>query len=91
MTYRVAEPLPECSKCERPVRRAVYTSTGGLCTACAAWAGAVRVVGTEQAQAEVDQLREWQTTVARIRRAEVVAAAERAQRRRLRQRQRRQR
>lgn len=88
MTAQTAEPLPECNgaNCGRPTRRAVWQSTGGYCTACAAWAGAVRVVGEDQAAAEVDQLREWQQTVHRIRRAEALEAAERAQRRRARQR-----
>lgn len=86
MTLHLAEPLPECSDCGRPVRRAVHEATGGLCTACSAWEHSASTVGPQAASEAVQQLRDWQDTVARIRRAEVLAAADRARRRRLRQR-----
>lgn len=35
MIRKVAEPLPECPVCERPVRRVVAERTGGLCSECA--------------------------------------------------------
>ena len=88
MAAQQAEPLPECSSCGRPTRRAVWDNTGGTCTACTAWDHAVVTVGPDQAAAELAQLREWQQTVRRIRRAETLAAAERAARRRAKARQR---
>lgn len=84
MTIRQAQSLPECSDCGRPTSRAAHAAHGGLCTACAAWTNAATVVGPQAADQAVQQLREWQNTVARIRRAEVLAAADRARRRRLR-------
>jgi hypothetical protein len=30
----VSEPLPECSLCERPTRRATWEANGSLCTEC---------------------------------------------------------
>lgn len=81
MTVHIAEPLPECSQCGRPIRRSVAANTGGLCTADAAWSQTVAEVGIDQAAAVMDDLREWQDTVARIRRAEVVEAVQRRQRR----------
>lgn len=86
MTVRLAQPLPECGECGRPTRRAVYDATGGRCTECAAWATAPARVDLDDDGAGLDQLSEWQTTVARIRRGELLAAAERARRRRLRRR-----
>lgn len=83
MTVHLAQPLPECTACGRPTSRAAHAAHGGLCTACAAWNNAATVVGPQAADQAVQQLREWQNTVARIRRAEVLAAADRARRRRL--------
>lgn len=31
---KIAEPLPECSLCGTPTRRAAHESNGGLCTGC---------------------------------------------------------
>lgn len=91
MTVTQAAPLPECEQCGRPTRRAVYAATGGLCTPCAAWDTAAAVTTPQAADDGVQQLREWQDTVRRIRRAEAVAAAARARRRLARREQERQR
>lgn len=31
---KIAEPLPECVICERPVRREAHQRNGGLCSRC---------------------------------------------------------
>lgn len=34
MSYRIAEPLPECGMCENPMLRETHTRNGGLCDGC---------------------------------------------------------
>lgn len=75
-------PLPECASCGRPTRRQGWLRRGGRCAECAA--ATLPVVLAEDRL----QLHEWQTTVARIRRAEAEAKAERAVRRQARRQQR---
>lgn len=82
MSIQLPASLPECERCGRPTRRTVHARTGGHCTACYTWDKAATAVGPVDAAAELDQFREWQSTVFRIRRAEVKAAAVRAARRR---------
>lgn len=78
-----AEPLPECSVCGKPVRRAVWAARGGRCTADAAWSDLAASIGPWQAADEAVRLREWNETAGRIRRAELRQAAERQRLRRL--------
>lgn len=75
-------PLPECSSCGRPTRRAGWSRRGGRCAECAA--ATLPVVLAESRL----QLQEWQQTVQRVRRAEAEQEAARADRRRARRQQR---
>ncbi len=34
MTIKLPPPLPECTVCGTPTRRAVHNATGGLCSTC---------------------------------------------------------
>lgn len=70
-------PLPECAGCGRPTRRATFEQLGGYCSSC-------KPIEHPAARAERSQLRDWQETVARIRRQEALRAAARAERLRLR-------
>lgn len=72
-------PLPECSGCGRATRRSTHGRLGGYCSECHRTAHPVT-------QHERLELRDWQTTVARIRRAEAERAADRAARRQARKR-----
>lgn len=64
-------PLPECSGCGRPTRRATFQRLGGVCTDCHTPGG--------QGLARLE-LHEWQTTVQAIRGEENRRAAERIER-----------
>lgn len=74
MSAAVAEPLPECVRCDLPVRRDVYRS--GMCPSCRRAAGVVDADDTARVA-----LADWQHTVARIRTDERRRAAARAARR----------
>lgn len=66
-------PLPECSSCRRPTKRATWDRLGGLCSIC-------RATEHPAMTAERAELHDWQATVARIRRQERQDALQRADR-----------
>lgn len=58
MSIRTADPLPECSLCEAPTRRAVYDTNGGLCSTCVdGIADTVRMLPAGRGLVDIDKLR----------------------------------